>query len=92
MKLLRGRPTFVILQLLDLLTTLAAFHAGAVEINPVVAKLTAYFGPIGGVLCSKLLAVLLALRLRRLLWVANVFYTGIVIWNLIVLFALSLRH
>jgi hypothetical protein len=92
MKLLRGRPTFVILQLLDLLTTLAAFHVGAFEINPLVAKLTAYFGPVGGVLCSKVIAVLLALRLRRLLWVANVFYAGIVIWNLIVLFALSFRH
>jgi hypothetical protein len=92
MKLLRGRPTFVILQLLDLLTTLVAFHVGAFEINPLVAKLTAYFGPVGGVLCSKVIAVLLALRLRRLLWVANVFYAGIVIWNLIVLFALSFRH
>jgi hypothetical protein len=92
LKFLHARSTFVILQILDLLTTLAAFHVGAFEVNPLVARLTGYFGPVGGVVCSKAIAVLIALRLRRLVWVVNVFYCGIVIWNVIVLFALSVRH
>ena len=92
LKLLHAKSTFVILQILDLVTTLAAFHVGAFEVNPLVARLTAYFGPIGGVVCSKVLAVLIALRLRKLVWVVNVFYSGIVIWNVIVLLALSLHH
>ena len=92
-RLYGSRWTFAVLQLLDLLTTMAAFHAGAYEVNPLVAQLTFRFGRFGGVLLSKLIAVLIALRVRRLVWVVNVFYTIIVLWNLVVLVALSsFRH
>jgi hypothetical protein len=91
-RILQSKFTFVILQALDLLTTLAAFHVGAFEFNPLVARLTNFFGPVGGVVCSKAIAILIAFRLRKLVWVVNVFYSGIIIWNLIVLFALSARH
>jgi hypothetical protein len=89
----RSRWTFVVLQVLDLLTTLAAFRAGAFEVNPLVAHLTFHFGLFGGVLASKVIAVFIALGVRRLIWVANLLYTGVVVWNVVVLVLLSAaRH
>jgi hypothetical protein len=79
------------LQLLDLLTTLAAFHAGAFEVNPLVARLTLQFGRLGGVLIGKLIAVVIALGVKRLLWVVNLLYLGVVCSNIIVLILLSLK-
>jgi Domain of unknown function (DUF5658) len=88
---IRSRWTFAALQLLDLLTTMAAFHAGALEINPLVARLTSEFGRFRGVVISKLIAVVIALGVKRLVWVVNLFYTAIVCWNIIVLFILSTK-
>jgi len=91
--LLQARITFVVLQVLDLLTTLAAFRVGAFEVNPIVAHLTALFGPVGGLVCSKLIALLLAWWVRKRLWLVNLFYTGIICWNVYVLVVLSgARH
>jgi Domain of unknown function (DUF5658) len=87
-KLLRSRWTFGTLQVLDLLTTLAAFHAGAFEVNPLVARLTLQFGRFGGVLLSKVIAVGIALGIKRLVWVVNLFYVGVVCWNIAVLIIL----
>jgi len=53
---LTSRLTFIVLQVLDLTTTLIAFHYGAFEVNPLVGRLTKIFGPLGGVLFSKLFA------------------------------------
>ena len=78
MNLLQARITFVVLQVLDLLTTLAAFRVGAFEINPLVAHLTTLFGPVGGLVCSKLIALLLAWWVRKRLWMVNLFYAGII--------------
>ena len=90
-KVLQSRWTFVAFQVLDLLTTLAAFHAGAFEVNPLVARLTLQFGWFRGVLISKLIAIVIALGVRRRLWIINVFYFGVVGWNIIVLILMSLR-
>jgi len=90
-KLLRSRWTFGALQVLDLLTTLAAFHAGAFEVNPLVARLTLQFGRFEGVLMSKLIAVGIALFVKRLVWVVNLFYVGVVCWNIVVLFTLTFK-
>ena len=87
----RSRWTFVALQVLDLLTTVAVFHAGGVELNPLVARLTLHFGRLGGVVMSKVIAVVLAMGVRRLIWVVNIFYAGLICWNLIVLFLLTAR-
>jgi Domain of unknown function (DUF5658) len=87
--LLQARITFVVLQVLDLLTTLAAFRVGAFEVNPLVAHLTTLFGPLGGLVCSKLIALLLAWWVRKRLWMVNLFYTGIICWNVYVLVALT---
>ena len=89
--LLRSHWTFAVLQVLDLLTTMSAFHFGASEVNPLVARLTVEFGRFGGVLASKLIAVVIALGVRRRLWVANLLYTLIVCWNVIVLAILWAR-
>jgi hypothetical protein len=88
----RSRWTFVGLQLLDLLTTLAAFHAGAFEVNPLVACLTVHFGRLGGVLMSKVIAVAIAMGVRKLVWVVNLFYAGVVGWNIAVLIVLSVKR
>lgn len=88
---LRSHWTFAALQGLDLLTTLAAFRMGAFEVNPLVAHLTLQFGRLGGVLASKVIAVLIALGVRRLIWVVNIFYAGVVTWNVIILVLLSMR-
>lgn len=90
-KLIRSRWTFATLQVLDLLTTLVAFHLGAFEVSPLVARLTLQFGRLGGVFMSKVIAVVIALGVRRLLWVVNLFYAGVVCWNVIVLIILSLK-
>jgi len=90
-RILRSRWTFVGLQVLDLLTTLYAFHAGALEVNPLVAHLTALFGRFRGVLVSKLMAVVIAMGVRRLLWVVNLIYIAIVGWNLITITFFALR-
>ena len=92
-EILQARSSFVVLQVLDLATTLVAFHYGAFEVNPLVGRLTTIFGPTGGVLFSKVIAVAIAFRMRRLIWVVNLFYTGIVCWNTLVVIALShARH
>jgi hypothetical protein len=90
-RFLRSRWTFVGLQVLDLLTTLYAFHAGAIEVNPLVAHLTVLFGRFGGVLISKVISVVIAMGVRRLMWVINLIYIGIVGWNLITITYVALR-
>lgn len=90
-KIFRSRWTFFALQVLDLLTTLAAFHAGAFEVNPLVARLTVQFGRFGGVFMSKLISVVIALGVKQLVWVVNLFYVGVVCWNIIVLITLLLK-
>jgi hypothetical protein len=89
--LLHSKSSFVVLQALDLVTTLIAFHFGAFEVNPLVGRFTSAFGPAGGVLVSKLIAILIVFRVRKLMWIANIFYLGIVCWNTVVLLALSHR-
>ena len=47
--LLGTKSSFIVLQALDLITTLAAFHFGAFEVNPLVGRLTTLFASAGGV-------------------------------------------
>lgn len=92
MKVLNTRISFAILQILDLLTTLAAFHVGAFEVNPLVAHLIALYGRVGGVALGKGIAVLLALGIRKRLWIINLFYIGVVCWNVFILISLAVRR
>ncbi|HEX3352950.1 MAG: DUF5658 family protein [Terriglobales bacterium] len=92
-EILQAKSSFIVLQVLDLLTTLLAFHFGAFEVNPLVGRLVSVLGPAGGVLVSKVVAILIAFRMRKLLWIVNLFYIGIVIWNMLVVSLLShARH
>ena len=91
--ILQAKATFVVLQVLDFFTTMLAFHVGAFEVNPLVAHLNLLFGPVGGVLASKVIAVVIALGVRKRLWIVNVFYVGVVCWNVVILSLLSIvRH
>ena len=92
MKVLNARFSFAVLQVLDFLTTLLAFHVGAFELNPLIAHLIVLFGRVGGVVLSKRIALLLALGVRKRLWVVNLFYVGVICWNLFVLIALAVRR
>jgi len=77
---------FAFLQLADLGTTVAVFRLGGVEENPVV-KHFMFLGPVQGVLLAKLIAIaigtgcFLAAK-RRALFLTNVVFGAIVLWNL----------
>lgn len=76
---------FVLLQMLDFATTLVGFRLGAEEASPFV-RLLMYFGPITGVVLSKVLALTLgvscfAFGRSRVLRLANYWYTVLCIWN-----------
>jgi hypothetical protein len=86
---LNARSSFIFIQLFDLFTTLAAFRVGAYEANPLVASLIINFGRVGGVVLSKVIAVVLALGVRRRLWVVNLIYIGVICWNVVVVVSLA---
>ena len=92
MRTLNTRSSFILLQVLDLVTTLAAFRVGGFEVNPLVASLTIHFGRVGGVVLSKAIAVLLMLGIRKRLWVVNLLYVGVICWNVVVVVSLVLRR
>ena len=80
-KVVNSRWTFIALQGLDLLTTMFAFRMGAYEVNPLVGHLTVTFGRFRGVLISKLIAIGIAMGVRKRLWIINIFYAVIILWN-----------
>ena len=79
---------FSYLQVLDVLTTLAFLSNGVGEANPIVRFLVSGAGsPLGGLLAAKAIALCLAYYCwrkgrERLLGRVNVFYAGLVVWNL----------
>ncbi len=78
-------PLFLALQVADFASTLTALALGGSEQNPLVSHLMG-FGPISGLLLSKLLVVLLAAmavqaQRSRSVRVANVAFAGVVVWN-----------
>lgn len=86
---------FGYLQLLDLLTTQACLVHRVQEGNPLVRMLMHSAGsPLGGLVATKLLAFGVAIYCWRrsrekLLWGINLFYSAVVVWNLV---ALLLTH
>jgi hypothetical protein len=82
---------FIYLQLLDLLTTLVGFKLGASEVSPFIRFLM-QSGPAEGVLAAKVLALGLGAfcvyaRKSELLRFASVWYSALVVWNLMVMLA-----
>lgn len=81
---------FLLLQVMDFLTTLVGFRFGANEASPFIAKLIHYSSPATGVGGSKLIALgigalAIALKRIRLLRLANFWYAALVLWNIGVL-------
>jgi len=86
MRSLNALTVFILLQLADLATTIAAFACGAAEKNPLVARAIG-IGGIRGLVCAKLLALLIGCTAavagkNRGLRIVNVVFLGIVLWNL----------
>jgi len=77
---------FVYLQLLDVLTTWVGLRAGLGEASPVI-QFMMRFGPLAGLVSSKLLALALgAFCIRtgraRVIQIINYWYGALVVWNL----------
>jgi len=77
---------FLYLQVLDILTTLIGFSLGNGEASPMV-RLLIRWGPLNGLLISKIVAVAVAavcliLRRRKLILWINYWYAAVVVWNL----------
>ena len=82
---------FIYLQLLDLLTTLVGFKLGAGEASPFI-RLLMHAGPVAGVAASKVVALGLGglcvyLKKHKLIRWATYWYSGLVVWNLMILLA-----
>ena len=80
---------FIYLQLLDLLTPLVGFKLGADEASPFV-RLLMHSSPALGILASKALALALGAfcvytRKSHLIRWATYWYSGLVVWNLMIM-------
>jgi len=87
---------FVLLQLVDILTTLIGLRVGASEGSVFIERLMRA-GPLAALLISKLIAVclvLMALRWRRprVVVLLNYWLALVVTWNLIAIYTTGLRH
>lgn len=77
---------FVYLQILDVVSTLIGFSLGNTEASPFIRFLVR-FGPLSGLLISKLIAAGVAglcvtLHRPRLIRWINLWYAALVVWNL----------
>jgi hypothetical protein len=84
---------FWFLQLADLGTTVAVFRLGGGEQNPLVHYLMAV-GPVEGVILAKIVALAIGVGCvmaakHRPLRVANLFFAGVVAWNLSIIARLA---
>jgi len=98
MQLLKQRPSvsvFVLLQVLDVLTTLIGLHLGAGEASLFISRLMRV-GPVPALMVSKILAVILVMialrRYPRIVVMANFWFAAVVTWNLALICAQEWRH
>lgn len=88
--------TFIALQFADLATTMIAVQMGGVENNLLVSRFMA-IGTLQGLLLAKLAVLAVATgivwaRKSRVLRWANVFFGGVVLWNVVVIARLACRR
>jgi hypothetical protein len=79
---------FITLQGLDLATTLFGFSLGASELSPVVRTISLLTGPSLAVFIAKILTILAMWRMSKrsvIVNAGNVWYSGIILWNLVVI-------
>jgi hypothetical protein len=86
---------FVVLQVLDIFTTLLGLRLGASESSVFIGRLM-HAGPVAALLIAKLFAVVLvmiALKVRRPRTVVflNYWFAAIVSWNLVMIVTAGLR-
>src|SRR4051794_5216047 len=86
---------FILLQVTDVGTTLAALSYGGYEQNPLVARFMV-FGTLHGLLWSKLVllalaAVMIRWRGFRVIRSANIAFALVVGWNIVVLIRLAMQ-
>ena len=87
----RALMVFVILQLLDILTTLLGIGVGAAEASVFVGRLMR-FGPLPALLISKIIGVALLciaflMGRPRVIGFLNLWFCGLVTWNLLAIAA-----
>jgi hypothetical protein len=80
---------FLCLQVLDVLTTLSGLRLGASESSIFVGRLL-QFGPVTGLVLSKIVAVMLAtaallFNRERLVRFVNFWFVAVVGWNLVII-------
>jgi hypothetical protein len=78
---------FILLQVMDLLTTIAGLRLGAQEVNPVIRQMMRV-GTLEGLLLCKVLmiamaAVVLWHQRARVILVVNYMFALLVVWNLV---------
>jgi hypothetical protein len=78
---------FVLLQVLDFLTTLVGLRLGAAEMSPFIAWLMRLGGPLAGLTAAKLIGLGLGglclwLRKPRAIQLANYYFAALVSWNM----------
>ena len=87
---------FILLQVLDLITTVVALGMGAYENNPMIARLIAV-APMWGLLASKIVVISIAglavwIHKDRGIARANAVFSLIVVWNLSIITRLALTR
>jgi hypothetical protein len=79
---------FIALQWLDFATTIFGFSLGASELSPVVRTIALLTGPGLAVFVAKILTTLAMWRMSKrsvIVHAGNLWYSGIVLWNLFVI-------
>ena len=91
---MKSLSVFILLQAIDLLTTLVALKLGGAEQNPMLSQIM-NLAPTYGLLLSKFLVVGIAalgvwMHKSNGLRVANMAFAGIVVWNFGIIFKLAI--
>jgi len=79
---------FVTLNVVDAFLTKTALSMGAVELNPIMANIGSSMLAKGGIALA-LAFLLYYFRQRRALWVLNIVFFGVVLWNLSICFIMD---
>ena len=79
---------FVSLNVVDAFLTKTALSVGAVEFNPIMANIGSSMLAKGGIALA-LAFILYYFRQQRALWLLNILFFGIVLWNLSICFIMN---
>ena len=79
---------FVGLNVLDAFLTKTALAIGAIEFNPIMANVGSSMLAKGGIAVA-LAFILYYFRQQRALWILNIVFFGIVLWNLTICFIMD---